>query len=134
MTNQNYYGMRAPANIPVQPMMYRPPMYNQNQPNTNMTFVVSLDEAIIRAGDRDADVVFFDQNRPVFYRIKVDANGVKSWQEFPYQIPNQLQNTPASQADIQNLVTRLDELEREVKKYAKSDGQSTTSTSTTATE
>ena len=89
------------------------PMQGYNfQPFTNVTFVMSLEEALFRASQRNSDMVFFNQDKTVFYRVKVDADGKKSWLEFTYTLANQEDNTPVTRKDIQSLQERLTALEK----------------------
>ncbi len=109
------------------------PMYNQNwgqpnynaprgwqttqqtqmpiQPNTNVMFVTSPEEALIKTNMRNSDMVYFDQDKNVFYRVKVDMEGRKSWAQFTYALPDQEDNTPATKADIATLLQRIETLE-----------------------
>lgn len=63
------------------------PMYN-SQSSTNIVYVTGPEEAVMRAGGRGSDEVFFDQSKPVFYRVKVDYDGRKTWAAFPYKVDN----------------------------------------------
>lgn len=85
------------------------------QLKTNKILVTSLEEAINKATERYSETYYFDQNKPVFYIIRVDMNMVKSWLEVPYTLPNQEQNTPATKADIAGLEAKLKAMEATVK-------------------
>lgn len=69
-------------------------MFNQNwnnqsyysQPVTNIVYVTGPEEAVMRATQRNSENVYFDQSQPVFYRVKVDFDGRKSWAAFPYTV------------------------------------------------
>lgn len=91
-----------------QPVSSLPPM-------TNMTFVTSIEEALFKATQRNSDCVFFDQDKPIFYRVKVDADGKKSWMQFEYTAPNPSKTTPATVADLQQLVARIEILEKQLR-------------------
>ena len=104
------------------------------QPRLNSTVVVvtSLEEALIRTSECNSDMVYFHQDKNEFYRVKVDSEGRKSWAAFPYSLHNQEDTTPATKADIRDLVTRVEALEaqnknkkKEVTNNAESNGQST---------
>lgn len=97
---------------------------NQMPLNTNLAFVTSLDEALARSNSRGSDIVYFHQDKDVFYRVKVDMEGRKSWMEFAYTSPNPALTTPATKADIQELLARIEKLEGkgEVSTDAKSNG------------
>jgi hypothetical protein len=95
---------------------------NQMPMNTNLAFVTSLDEALARSNTRGSDIVYFHQDKDVFYRVKVDMEGRKSWMEFAYSSPNPALTTPATKADIQELLARIEKLEG--KGEVNTDGQS----------
>lgn len=80
------------------------------QLKTNKIPVTSLDEAIAKSGERNSEMYYWDQSKPVIYVVRTDMNGVKSWAQLPYTIPNQESNTPATKADILSLTARVDEL------------------------
>lgn len=76
-------------------------------------FVTSLDEALMRANLRGSDDVYFHQDRPVFYRIKVDYDGRKTWSEFEYNVP--ARNNPTTQpnnSEYSQLLSRIERLEK----------------------
>ena len=102
------------------------PSYPSNQMplNTNLAFVTSLDEALARSNSRGSDIVYFHQDKDIFYRVKVDMEGRKSWMEFAYTSPNPALTTPATKADIQELLVRIEKLEGkgEVSTDAQSNG------------
>lgn len=87
------------------------PQWGTPQLKTNKILVTSLEEAISKATERYSETYYFDQNRPVFYIVRVDMNMVKSWLEVPYTLPNQEQNTPATKADIAGLEAKLKAME-----------------------
>lgn len=100
--------------------------------NSNVVVVTSLEEALIRTSECNSDMVYFHQDKNEFYRIKVDSEGRKSWAAFPYSLHNQEDTTPATKADIRDLITRVEALEaqnknkkKEVTNNAESNGQST---------
>lgn len=112
-------------NAPGWPMPNVPPGFNPNYgwqapqqarpqnapPATNVELVTSLNEALIRSSARNSDMFYLDQNRPVFYRVRVSADGVKSYLELPYILPDQVENAPATKADVQMILERLAALE-----------------------
>ena len=87
---------------------------NYNQVNTNVWYVSSIDEALMRTNTRNSDVVYFDQDKDVFYRVKVDFDGRKTWAQFNYTVPNEKENIPATKADIDQLLTKIQRLEQRV--------------------
>lgn len=93
---------------PIQPS-YQTQM--QPQVTTNVALVTSLEEAKYRANGRNMDLVFFNQNKDEFYRIKVDSEGVKSWATFPFIAPNQPNATPVTYEDLAKLNERIMQLE-----------------------
>jgi hypothetical protein len=93
--------------------------YDQNyfsQPMTNVTLVMSLEEALMRASSRNSDMVFFNQDKPIFYRVKIDNEGRKSWAQFDYTTQAQNENSYATKSDVQNIIERLTVLENSIKK------------------
>lgn len=85
--------------------------YTPTQPNTNKIYVTSLEDALNRAASRGSEMVYFHQDANEFYVIKTDMDGKKSWMGFQYVIPNQDANTPATKADINSLIERIEKLE-----------------------
>ena len=79
---------------------------NWDRPVSNIQYVTSLDEALSRSNMRGTENVYFHQDQPVFYRIKVEQDGRKYWQEFGYS-SNQVDNTPVVKQDILNFENRL---------------------------
>ena len=78
------------------------PAYNY-QSNTNIVYVTGPEEAVMRATNRGSDEVFFDQSKPIFYRVKVDYDGRKTWAAFTYSADN-----VATEANSDGIVTRKD--------------------------
>lgn len=110
-TQNNGWGQPRQYNNYAQPMQ---PPYRLN---TNAAFVTSLDEALIKTTERNSDMIYFHQDKNEFYRVKVDVEGRKSWAVFQYILPNQEDNAPATKADIDALLRRIEALEatKEVK-------------------
>lgn len=92
------------------------------QPNTNKVYVTSLDDALSRMAPRGSEMVYFHQDANEFYVVRTDADGRKSWVGFTYTVPNQDLNTPATKADLKEVLERLEKLEK--KGEVISDGQS----------
>ena len=114
------YGNQGQTNSWGQPRQYggyTPPTQPQPRLITNAIFVTSLEEALIKTTERNSDMIYFHQDKNEFYRVKFDMEGRKSWAAFPYSFPNQEDNAPATKADIQALVARIEALEgsKEVK-------------------
>jgi hypothetical protein len=85
--------------------------YNYGQQFTNTTYVISLEEALSRSNMRNSEIVYFHQDKPVFYRIRVDQDGRKHWQEFSYDIPKQVDNAPVVKQDLLALEERIKNIE-----------------------
>lgn len=83
----------------------------QPQVTTNIVTVTSLEEAIMRSTTRNSDMTYFHQDQNVFYRVKVDMEGRKTWAQFNYSTPDPNLNVPATRADIEALAARLSKLE-----------------------
>ncbi len=82
--------------------------------DTNVVLVTSLEEAIMRTTRPNSERVYFHQTLPVFYRVKVDFDGRKSYQEFPYGQPDVSANTPVIKSDLQPILARLEALEGKI--------------------
>lgn len=134
------YGNQGQTNSWGQPRQYggyAPPAQPQPQLITNAIFVTSLEEALIKTTERPSDMIYFHQDKSEFYRIKVDTEGKKTWAVFNYNVPKQDDNIPATKADIQMLLSRIEILEearntkvapkrkKEVTENAESDGSNT---------
>lgn len=85
-----------------------------NQAFTNIIYVTSLDEALMKTNNRNSDMIYFDQDKDIFYRVKVDFEGRKTWAQFSYTAPNNEENIPATKADIKYLLTKIERLEQKV--------------------
>lgn len=90
------------------------PMNTYNQPMTNVIFVTSIEEALFRASSRNSEMVFFQQDRPVFYRIKVDNEGRKSWAEYEYGVKSAEDNTPVTKAEMLELSKKISIIEEKL--------------------
>jgi hypothetical protein len=83
----------------------------QPQFTTNIIYVTSAEEALMRTTQRNSEAVYFNQDKPIFYRVRVDNDGRKAYQEFPYSQPNPEASMPVSMADFKSLAERLAKLE-----------------------
>lgn len=123
MNSGNFYGGQSYP-TPPQPTMPQRPMYGGYQPQvqltTNIERVTSLEEALYKSNVRGSDMVYFDQNKPMIYRIKVEIDGTKSYALLPYTLPDQADSTPATKAEVQAVANALQALtERFEKSVAK---------------
>lgn len=82
--------------------------------STNIVLVTSLEEAIMRTTKPGSDMVYFNQNGTEFYRIKVEYDGRKFSQTFPYGSPTMSADSPVVKADLQPILTRLEALETKI--------------------
>ena len=97
--------------------------YNAPANSTNKIYVTSLEDALNRTSVRGSEMVYFHQDSNEFYVVKTDADGRKSWMGFNYSVPNQDANTPATKADLKELIERVEKLEsKEVPDNGKLDG------------
>ena len=83
---------------------------NWDRPSTNIQYVTSLEEALSRSNMRGTENIYFHQDQPTFYRIKVEQDGRKYWQEFMYS-SNQVDNTPVVKQDLLAFEDRLKTIE-----------------------
>lgn len=88
---------------------YQPPF------TTNLIYVTSAEEALMRTTQRNCEAVYFHQDQPIFYRVQVDSEGRKRWQPFNYSAPNPDLTIPATKADIVDITNRLQQLENRFK-------------------
>lgn len=88
---------------------YDPYSYN-SQVTSNIIRVVSLDDAIMRTPNRPCDMVYFNQDKDEFYRVRVDLYGKKTWGVFPFTSPNLPDVTPVTRAEYNDLVAKVDAL------------------------
>lgn len=83
---------------------------NWDKPVSNIQYCTSLEEALSRCNMRGSENVFFHQDQQVFYRVKVDYDGRKYWQEFSYTL-NQIDNSPVVKQDLKHFEDRLNNIE-----------------------
>lgn len=83
---------------------------NRYPSNTNIQYVTSLEEALSRSNTPNTENVYFHQDAQIFYRVKVDYDGRKYWQEFSYNT-KQVDNRPLVRQDILELENRIRNLE-----------------------
>lgn len=104
---------------------YGMPPYN-SQLVSNIVYVTGPEEAVMRATQRNSDGVYFDQNKPVFYRVKVDFDGRKTWAAFPYNVDNVDNNAtgPVSREEFAALVNEVKELKSKLTTEANTNEQS----------
>jgi hypothetical protein len=100
----------------------QPQMYGQRQqtsyPFTNVSYVTSLEEALIRTTQFNSDMIYFNQDRNEFYRVRVDTDGRKSYLTFVYALPEPAP-APTPQANPEEfaaLSARVEALEKLMKK------------------
>ena len=101
------------------------PSYNSQQVS-NIVYVTGPEEAVMRATQRNSDGVYFDQNKPVFYRVRVDIKNKKTWAAFPYSVDNVNNNTtgPVSREEFVALVNEVKELKSKLTTEANTNEQS----------
>ena len=94
----------------------------QNQTTSNKIYVTSLDDALNRMAPRGSEMVYFHQDANEFYVVKTDFDGRKTWAGFMYNVPNQDANIPATKADFNLLLDRIEKLEKGELNNAESNG------------
>lgn len=112
--NQNYSG--AGVNN------YGWPSPMSTQVNTNKIYVTSLEDALNRMASRGTEMVYFHQDSNEFYVVKTDFDGRKTWARFIYNVPNQDATIPATKADFNLLLERIEKLEKGEVTNAESNG------------
>lgn len=97
--------------------------YNQaigaNNSNSNIILVTGIEEALYRTTARGSDMLYVHQTQPVFYRVKVDMEGRKTWSEYPYNVPQQDDNLPATKSELATVMRKIAELEAMIKPEVK---------------
>lgn len=112
------------------------PAYNSNyglnpswhRLNTNMYLVTSLEEALMKTTVPNSDMVYFHQDQNLFYRVKVDLEGRKSWAQFSYIVPDVSRSVPATVGDLKDLEDKIMSFIKEAVN-GEFNGQNTVSTS-----
>ena len=84
----------------------------QTARNTNIVFVTSAEEAVMRTPN-DADMVYIHQSKPVMYRVIADMWGRKSVAEYPYIVPTPENSAPVTRAEFDSLVAKVTALTKE---------------------
>ena len=84
------------------------------QISSNVLRVTTLEEAVMRTTVPGSDMIYFNQDKDEFYRVRVDFEGKKSWATFEYTSPNNLNNSPATKYDLELLSQRLAVLENKL--------------------
>lgn len=82
-----------------------------NPINTNIILVTSLEEALFRSNINGSDMVYFHQTEHIFYRVKVDMRGEKSWQTMRYGSGDSEANVNVTKNDLTALEERLRKME-----------------------
>ena len=90
-------------------------------PTGNVIRVTSIEDAIMRTNQYGSEMVYFHQDKNVFYLVKMDMNGRKTWQEFPFTVPNQNDVVPATKGDMQTLLARIEAIEAKLGTEVKTD-------------
>ncbi len=88
------------------------PRYGSTPMNSNIIRVISLEDAIMRTNTRGSDMLYVDQDKDRFYRVRVDYEGNKTWGEFTFSSSQNNQFATASRADVEALEKRLESLEK----------------------
>ena len=73
------------------------------QIKSNRILVTGLQEALSKPCDFNSEMYYWDQSKPVIYVIRTNDRGIKEWAEIPYTISNQLDSTPATKAELNEL-------------------------------
>ena len=84
---------------------------NWDRPVSNIQYCTNLQDALSRCNTPNTENVFFHQDQMIFYRIKVERDGRKYWQEFMYSSNGYVDNTPVVKQDLQAFDDRLKTIE-----------------------
>lgn len=89
--------------------------YGWDRPVSNVQYCASLEDALSRCNRPNTENVFFHQDLPIFYRIKVDFDGKKYWQALEYTEPKPNEGSvPVVKSDLTEIVERLQRIENYV--------------------
>ena len=89
--------------------------YGWDRPVSNVQYCASLEDALSRCNRPNTENVFFHQDLPIFYRIKVDFDGKKYWQALEYTEPKPNEGSiPVVKSDLTDIVERLQRIENYV--------------------
>ena len=89
--------------------------------STNIVYVTSPEEALMKTVQRNCEVVYFHQDRSEFYRVRVDNDGKKMWQAFNYASPNPEASAPVFKSDIAGILDRLKSVEDKINSLYKTE-------------
>lgn len=93
------YGNQPPVQQPVQ----------QDLPRTNKILVTGLEEALMKPSERNTDIVYFDQDKNLFYRVVTDGEGRKSSTTCSYQIAITNDKQTNVEDDYKERIEKLEE-------------------------
>lgn len=88
--------------------------FNNFPVNTNIILVTSLEEALARTTAFNSDMAYYHQDLNIMYRIKVDGQGRKSWDQYNISKPDPNTIAPATRADLQSFDDRIKAIERKL--------------------
>lgn len=85
---------------------------NWDRPITNAQYCTGIEEALSRCNRPNTENIFFHQDQPIFYRIKVEMDGKKMWQGFKYDVlqPDS-SDQPLTRSDLTDIVERIKRIE-----------------------
>lgn len=78
---------------------------------SNVIYVTGVEDALNKSNMPNSYNVYFHQDKPIFYRVKVESDGRKYWQEFNYSGSTQFENRPVMTNDLLDLTNRLKAIE-----------------------
>lgn len=85
-----------------------------NRNLSNIIMVTSLEEALYRTTERGSDMLYVHQTEPVFYRVKVENDGRKTWSEYPYNVPSANDTRPVTKSEFDALLEKVSALEKKL--------------------
>ena len=85
-----------------------------NRSQSNIIMVTSLEEALYRTTERGSDMLYVHQTESVFYRVKVEHDGRKTWSEYPYNVPSPNDTRPVTKSEFDALLEKVSALEKKL--------------------
>jgi hypothetical protein len=94
------YGAQPPVQQPIP---------QESVSRTNKILVTGLEEALMKPSERNTDIVYFDQDKNLFYRVVTDGEGRKSSTTCSYQLAVTNDKQAPIEDDYKERIAKLEE-------------------------